>query len=333
MIDPAALKTLRRRAHGALQTPSGRLAVKMLSVAFSAGLILYLGRQLTEIGWARVLAYVPRTPWFYLAFAGFYFSSPLHEVLALKLLWGCPLSRSFPALMKKRVYSRQVLDYSGEAYLYLWARRHIDRPQRELAHTIKDNVIVSSTSSTLVAVVALLILLMCDQVALPPDMLQHGAIYVTAGAAGALAIMALVVKFRRRILWLPRRMILSLGAIHMARLVSMLLLELLMWTTVDATVPLRSWLSLLAVGLVITRIPFLPNRDLVLFGTGMTLAGAIRIPLPLMAGMLLMVSIMEKTLNLFFFGLFTLIPERASDVGEPAGGVGESSDGVYSRAD
>jgi hypothetical protein len=300
-------RQLAQRLRSALRTPAGKLGLKLLSLVFTVGLAGYLAFQLTLIGWGDVLASVPRTPLFYLAFLGFYFSSPLFETLAYRRLWGCPPQRIFPVLMKKRVYSRHVLDYSGEAYLYLWARKSIPRPHHELLHTIKDNMIVSSTSSALVAVISLLGLLLAEQVALPARMLEQDATYVAAGAVAAMCIAAVVVRLRHRILWLPPRLIYGLAGIHVARLASMLLLELLMWTTVDSTVPLRSWLSLLAVEIVITRIPFLPNRDLVLFGTGLEVAAAIQVGLPLIAGMLLTASIMEKTLNLSFFGLFSLL--------------------------
>lgn len=299
-------RELRERCRRFLGTPAGQRVLGALSLAFTLVLVLYLGLQLSRIGWSQVLGSVPGNPWFYLVFSAFYLSVPLYESLVFRLLWACPLRVSFPALMKKRVYSRHLLDYSGDAYLYLWSRKNINRPSRELLHTIKDNMIISSSSSTAVAIIALVGLLLSGHIVLPARMLQHQATYVIA-AAGALAILLLVAKFRHRILWLPQRTIVMLAGIHAARLVSMLLLELLMWTTVDASVPLSSWLSLLSVEVVIARIPFLPNRDLVLFGTGLEIAGAIQVALPLLAGMLLTVSVLEKTLNLCFFGFFSFI--------------------------
>jgi hypothetical protein len=87
-----------------------------------------------------------------------------------------------------------------------------------------------------------------------------------------------------------------------------------MWMAVDPAVPLRSWLSLLAVEIVVSRIPFLPNRDFVLLGTGLKLAGALHLAQPLLAGMLLTISALDKLLNLLFFALFALVrPDRMEE--------------------
>lgn len=306
--------TLQVRLGRFLATATGKWCLHVFNVVFTVGLVAYLALQLSRIGWSQVLGSVPTKPWFYLAFGAFYFTVPLYEGLALRLLWQCPLRRSFPALMKKRVYSRQLLDYSGEAYLYWWSKNNIDRPARELVHSLKDNIIISSTMSALVAVAAMLGLLLGGYVVLPAGM-QYRATYLIAVATGLVVLLALTVKFRRRIFWLPRRTMAMLAGIHAARLVSLLVLQLLMWTTVDASVPLSSWLSLLSVELIIARIPFLPNRDLVLLGTGMQMAVAIQVELQVLAGMLLAASVLEKGLNLLFFGLFTAVSWPASRAG------------------
>jgi len=293
-------------------------------VLFSVGLVAYLGHQLSAIGWRQVIACVPATPWFYLAFAGLYFCVPLFEGLAWRLLWGVPVWRTFPVLVRKRLFSRQLLDYSGEAYLYLWSCRNIELPPRQLLHMAKDNVIVSSLASGLVAAVALAGLLLTRQLVLPLEMLERDAVYLAAAAVGAVVAGLLVVRFRHRLIWLPRPLVRRLAAIHVARLAAMLLLQLWMWTTVDPQVPLRSWLSLLAVEIVVSRIPFLPNRDLVLFGTGLEVAGAIQVARPLLAGMLLTVGVLERALNLAFYLLFSVGP-WAGDVARPAAVTGPAA--------
>ena len=65
---------------------------------------------------------------------------------------------------------------------------------------------------------------------------------------------------------------------------------------------------------MVSRIPFLPHRDFVFLGTGLEVAGALDVALPLLAGMLLTVSMLEKLLNLFFFVFFSFI--RRDEVGD-----------------
>jgi len=201
----------------ALGTRAGQRTLKGLSLIFTVALIAYLAQQLGEIGWRDVLGRVPRAPGFYIAFVGFYFCFPLFESVVFRLLWNCPARRSLPALLKKRVYSKYLLDYSGEAYMYLWARRHVDLPARQVLHTLKDNIIISSTSSMLVGGAVLLGLLYAGQIVLPTAMFEQDAAHLVVAALVGGAVAALVIRFRRRILSLPRRTVGILCALPRAR--------------------------------------------------------------------------------------------------------------------
>jgi len=281
--------------------------MKGLSLVFTIGLVVYLVHQLGEIGWGEVLTSIPRTPWFYLLYVGFYFCAPLCESAIFHLLWDCPARRSLPALLKKRVYSRYLLDYSGDAYLYLWARRRIDLPERQLLHGIKDNIIISSSTSLLVGLIVLLGLLYGGQVALPERLLQQDVVYVVAAVVAGGSLVTLGIRFRRRLFSLPRRALVSLFGLHALRLVGLMVLQVLMWMTAIPSASMKSWLSLLSVEVVISRIPFLPSRDFVFLGTGLEVSEGIGVALPALAGMLLTVNVMEKLLNLFFFAFYSFI--------------------------
>lgn len=297
----------------------------MASMAFTVGLVAFLVYQLGGIGWSEVLVSVPLNPWFYLLFAAFYLCFPLFESAVYYLLWDCPLRLSFPALLKKRVYSKYLLDYSGEAYLYLWARRNVDLPPRHLLHTIKDNIIISSTTSMLVGLTVLLWLLFGGRIPLPPAMLEHSVTHAGAAILAVGCVAALVFKFRHRILFLPRRTAVWLFGLHAGRLVTFMLLQLLMWRAAVPDVPLESWLSLLSIEVVITRIPFLPQRDFVFMGTGLEMAEAVQVAASLLAGMLLAINVLEKLLNLSIFAAlsFRRSDPQAEMIAEQAVAMGE----------
>jgi len=297
----------KQRCDALLRSRTGRRGMKGLSLVFTIGLVVYLARQLGEIGWGEVFTSIPRTPWFYLLYAGFYLCAPLCESVIFRLLWDCPARRSLPALIKKRVYSRYLLDYSGEAYLYLWARRSVDLPDRYLLHGIKDNIIISSSTSLLIGMVVLLGLLYGGQIALPERLLQQDAVYVAAAAVAGGSVVLLGIRFRRRLLSLSRSALVSLVGLHALRLVGLMVLQVMMWATAVPSASLKSWLSLLSIEVVISRIPFLPSRDFVFMGTGLEVSGGIGVALPALAGVLLTISVLEKLLNLVFFAFFSFV--------------------------
>ena len=86
-----------------------------------------------------------------------------------------------------------------------------------------------------------------------------------------------------------------------------MVLQVAMWTTAVPSASLKSWLSLLSVEVVISRIPFLPSRDFVFMGTGLEVSGAIGVALPALAGVLLTISALEKLSNLSFFAFFSFV--------------------------
>jgi hypothetical protein len=69
-------------------------------------------------------------------------------------------------------------------------------------------------------------------------------------------------------------------------------------------------MTLLAVQIMITRIPLLPSRDLIFLGTGIEMSGFINVSTSSMAGMLLASSVLNKILNLVFFVLVFLAGQR-----------------------
>ena len=96
------------------------------------GVFGYLILQLTSLDWGETLREIPTNPLFYLIFAGIYFGLPIAESFIYRILWGAPFTKIFPELLKKRVYNKDVLNYSGEAHLYAWARKNVDRSDKQL---------------------------------------------------------------------------------------------------------------------------------------------------------------------------------------------------------
>jgi hypothetical protein len=314
---------------GFVRTDAGKRTCRRLGHLLTLGFVVYLALQVREMGWARVWSSLPGTPWFYVTFLGIYFNLTAFETIIYGKMWKQPLRMSIPVLIKKRVYSKDVLGYSGEAYLYLWARKRVDLPDRQILHSLKDNVIISSVASTVVGVGVIALLFFSGRLPLPETMIRHAetCIAVTLGVCGAAG--ALGVAFRRNILHLPPHLIQTLFGLHTARALVALGLQVLQWTVVIPDVPLSTWLILLSAQIIVTRIPLVPNRGLLFAGTSLGLSGFVHIPPVQLAAMLLTSSVLDKVLNLALFTTFSVLKNEkespeSPDIGQPPAPWAES---------
>ncbi len=285
------------------RTAAGQRVVRVGGVLFTLGIVLYLVEQLGEIGWMEVWAAAPATIWFYVLFAIMYLTLPVFESVVYSMVWNMPPHRVFFPLLKKRVYSRSLVDYSGEAYLFVWARQRVDLPERQLLATIKDSVLASVAASTAVAGLLLAGALFTGLLVLPEGLTRPYVSYSLAVVLGAVGLGYAVFKFRHYILFLPAETLKKILALHVGRLLVLQVLQVVQWMVVYPDVPLKAWFTLLAAQIVLYRIPFLPQRDLVFAGVGLQMAGWIDFTAASMAGLLLTVSVLEKGANLLSLGL------------------------------
>ena len=278
----------------------GRPALRAAGVLFTAGVAGWVIHQITEAGWRQVADSLPATPWFYLIFAGMYLAPPLSEVFVFRRLWG-PVPGLWPAMLMRRLYSGHLIDYSGEAWLYVWARRRQDLPHRRIVHGIKDNVILSSAVSTLFAAAVLGILAAGGWLVLDAGPLAGHWGWLLAAPAVLGAMFAAARAMRRRLLSAPPPVAAAVGAAHLLRQAAVHVLQVALWVVVEPAVPLTSWLTLLAAQIVLTRVPFLPGRDLLFVGAGLGLSGHLGIESATVASILLTTAVLDRGLNLVLY--------------------------------
>lgn len=312
------LSDLRERARAFAKTSTGRRLIRVAKVGFTTGILAYLVYRLTDIGWGTILTSLPQTPWFYIIFVGMYLTLPLSEVLIYGRLWSISGWKALAPMLKKRVYNKDVLGYSGDIYLYMWARERVDMPDRHVLHTVKDNVIVSSIASTLVAIVLLTAFVLTGQIALPTGLTEHTALYLTLALVGGAVLVALGVRFRRSLVLLPGLTLLAIFGVHVMRLLVVQGLQVLQWSVVIPEVPLHAWLTFLAVQIIVSRIPLLPSRDLLFLGASLEVAHLVEVSSAAVAGMLLVHGVLDKTVNLILFAVLSLQDRRARARSAPA---------------
>lgn len=279
--------------------------LKVLRHAITVAVIGYLIYQMTQIGWRDIWADLPTTPWFYIIFLALYFLLPVFQSVAYRMIWKVPFHRVFPPVLKASVYNKEVLNYSGEVYLFSWARAQVDLASRQVAHHIKDNTIVSSVASTFNAVLLLAFFLLTGMISLP-FLVDHSSLYVAGGILGSILLIAAGIRFRRTVFELSGALILTLFGLYVGRLLLLQALQVTQWAVVIPDVPLQAWFTFLAVQIILKRLPFLPSQDLIFMAVGLEMAGAVQVPKAALAGVLVVHSVLDKGLSVLLFAIVSL---------------------------
>ena len=281
--------------------PHVRLATKIAQNLLLVGVVVYLIFKLTEVGWLEVIDALPSSPWFYILFLARYLALPLAEIPAYELVWRRPLWRYFAAFIRKRVYNYAVMGYSGEAFFTLWARRRLALSDKEILVGVKDNNLLSALASNIATVI--LIIWLAWTGGLQPGLeALHGSIVLfTLAFASAFSLSVLVIIFRDKIMDLEKGMMPKLVGIHGGRMVLVMVLHAAMYTVALPGGAFMAWVMLIALQLVLSRIPFLPNLDLIFLGAALSLSPIVGAPEAAIAGMLVAEAGLSQILN---FGLF-----------------------------
>lgn len=247
-----------------------RRASRYIQLAVLAALIGFLAFKLQAVGWAEVWAALPSDPDFYAVLLLAYSVAPLTEAAIYRRLWRLP-ARTLPLFFRKRVYNEVLLDYAGEAYFWAWARRSI--PAADIRSTALPVVRDVNLLSGLVSNAATLLVLAAAFAAGAPLLPALPLWGLAAGVLVPFAMMLLVVC--ARFFSLRRADATAVAAFHTGRLVLTFLLQTALWTIALPDVPFDRWLIVLAAQMVVTRLPFLPNRELVMSGVVLTLGGVL----------------------------------------------------------
>lgn len=292
----------------ALETPIVRLFLKCLQVAALVAVCYYLALKVNDIGWQNIAGSLPTTPWFYLFFLGIYFAHPIAEWRVYQRLWGAGVRKRFDVFLRMRIYNLAFVSYSGEAYLGMWASQRIKQRKRRTVATIKDSQILSALSSNSLTILLLALLFSSGQLSLFTDADPSYPQYVAIAIGLSTLLIPLVISFRHRLLSIDGSTAKAVFRIHLSRLLTVVVLQVASWAVVMPEVPMETWLVFLTGQYVLTRIPFLPNTDLLVAGLGLTLLSYVDAPAATLAGMFVASGALAQVLN---FGLFAGLSLRS----------------------
>lgn len=289
-----------------------RHAVRFARVAV-AGLFAYLiFRKLQHIGWAVAWQNLPRAWSFYVMFAVSFMVIPVTEVIIYRRLWETGW-QALPVMLRKRSYNEILLPYSGEAVLYMWANRSVKLPHARILSNIKDVNLLSGLTSN-GATIALLAFFVW---AADPNFLaglggDQRLLWISVAATAGVVL--LVAIFRRHLFGLARGPLLFVAALHALRLAIVLALQVAQWSVALPQVQSAYWLKFLVLQMLLTRLPFLPNRDITFIWASVSIAAPASVSEAALTSMFVVAGVLSLLAQVatFFFTSF-LSQARSGD--------------------
>lgn len=230
----------------------------IIGAVLTIAMVVGLGRELLGSGLAGLNRAVPASPAFYIAFTLLYFSAPTGDWIIFRRLWGIPLVGGMIALIKKRIANEVVFGYSGEAYFYAWARSRARMVAAPFG-AVKDVSILSAIAGNTITLA-----LFAFAVPLGYQLLSAaGYLEEVLGSIGIVMCTSLpFLIFSKRVFSLARSTLWWVFSIHCLRLIAGSLFIALAWHYALPTAPLGMWLFLAAARLLVSRLPLVPNKDL-----------------------------------------------------------------------
>lgn len=298
MIDKEKLKKTWKKLLDSPRARRVRNLLRRFVVVLIIALILY---QLYEIGWGEVLRNLPTQPLFYILFVVLFLTLPVAEIFIYQQVWVVKKWESFKAFISKKVLNEEVMGYSGEFYLFMWARERIEKGDKEILKNIRDNSILSAVSSNIVAVSLIGALVFTGIVDLEDLVADVNLLYAVAILFIGIVLIALFVQFREYLFSLPFGKTIKVFSIYITRFTIHHGLLIVQWAVVIPATPLSTWLVFVAITIIVNRLPFIPSKDLVFMWAGIELSKTMDVATAAIAGMLLVSSVLNKCTNLVLF--------------------------------
>ena len=267
-------------------------------IALIVGLLFF---RLHEIGWGAVLSSLPASPLFYVFFLAKFLALPLADTASYSILWRRPLLRHLPAFIRKRVYNYGVAGYSGDAFLAMWASRTLGFTFKTALIGVKDGNILSAFTANFTTVALIAGLAATGMLATTARVLPGGYGVFAVAFAVAATVLASVVILRRKILHVAAAAAAQILGVHALRQIAQIVCTTGMYASAIPGAPAAAWLLFIALQLVVSRAPFLPNQDLVYLTAALSIASVVNAPEGAVAGMLLTEAALVQGLNVVLF--------------------------------
>ena len=244
----------------------GQTLVRCIAPLISFSILGVAASLLYKLDLTNTVAAIPASLAFWLIFALHYAVGPTTDWIIFRKLWGIPLGGILP-LTRKLVGNELLFGYAGELYFYSWARRNAKIVGTPFG-AIKDVAILS-------AMVGNVVTLAMAVFAYPliRDLHLSGERALILSIAVVLGSSLIATLFRARLFSLPRRELIFVVAIQFLRIFSTMLLAAWMWHLALPEVPVSMWFFLATLRMLVSRLPFIPNKEVVFAGLAIFLIG------------------------------------------------------------
>ena len=307
------IESAQKRWDEIAHSTNGRRVLKIARILLFVGIIAFLVWELRDVDPVEVIQGLPLDIRFYLLFLAGYFILPITQILAYSVTWNFKLKHAIPAFIKKRILNKDVLGYSGEVYLYAWARDHVDAPAMSLMKTIRDQNILSAASSTLVAIILVAVFMVSGQITINTILGETSLGGIIAGGVGIALILVILVRIWKYLFDMPWGQASKIFSLHTARVLLRQVADIGMWHVAMPEVSLKVWFTYAAVSIIVTRIPFLPAADLVVMGVALGLAEVMEVPEAQLFALFASVTVLNRGVNLLFFGTMVTTKNESND--------------------
>lgn len=275
----------------------------LLTLAMVAGLGRAIAGAGEGMGFDGVRRALPGNPLFYLTFALVYVALPLGDFVIFRKLWHIPVD-GLIALFKKRIANEIVIGYSGEAYFYAWAKARAPMVAAPFG-AVKDVSILSAMAGNVVTLSLVLIALPFAQTVLKPADFR----LLGWSVAILVAISVPFLIFARRVFTLPRAQLWWITGVHAVRLIAGAVFLALAWHFAIPDIAIGVWLMLSAARMLVSRLPLVPNKDLLFANFAITLIGN-EGGLSALVAVTAALTLLIHTVLIAVFSLFSLFGNR-----------------------
>jgi hypothetical protein len=274
-----------------LQAADGIKSAKLaglFSALVSLVLLVVVAARFRGMDLRHIVNMIPASPLFWAVFAAWYLAGPVSEWIIYRRLWSIPIA-GVGALMRKMVSNELLLGYLGEAQFYAWVRSWQKLAAAPFG-AIKDVTILSALTGNVTTIAML---------AITWPLVSSGAIGLgmrsTFVSLGVVLVSSFVILlFRQKLFSLPRSELTFVAALHLTRIAAKIGLGALLWQLVLPQVSVGLWLVLSTLRMLVSRLPLVPNKDVVFAGIAVFLLGRqveVASLLAMMGGLVLVVHL------------------------------------------
>lgn len=224
--------------------------------AASVALAIFLVVQLRGENPRAFLGVLEKGQGFWALFVLLYLVQPLADLAIFRRVLGIPWS-GFGVLLRKAVLNEVVFGYSGDAYFYAWLKARGGRMAAPFAAMRDVNLL-----SALAGNVATLVMIGLSALVLHSGHFSRFFGATLWAVAGVLGMSLVLGGLSAKLVSLSRRDLAFVAMAHGLRLSAYIGLTILLWRLAAPWTPVEVWVALMALRLLISRLPFASNKDL-----------------------------------------------------------------------